>query len=93
VPTAPTNGGTCPGPFTFVVQDGTPPYNVVVAQPAGQPPVTPVPSVVTTSPGTVTVSGLNSPPATGAFFTYEITVGDSSVPQTFDQATIRCTTP
>jgi hypothetical protein len=90
----PTADGTftCPGPFTFVVQNGVPPYNVAVSPPAGQLPVTPVPSVVTTSPGTTTVSGLKSPSGpTGASFTYNIVVGDSSSPQTFDTAKITCT--
>jgi hypothetical protein len=91
-----TLGGSCPGPFTFVIQDGIPPYNVVAAPPAGQPVPTVSPSVVTTSPGTVTVSApINSPPTgpSGASFTYNIHVGDSSSPQTFDTSTIKCTAP
>ena len=91
-----TLGGSCPGPFTFVVQNGTPPYNVVAAPPAGQPVPTVSPSVVTTSPGTVTVSApINSPPTgpSGASFTYNIHVGDSSSPQTTDTSTIKCTAP
>jgi len=90
----PSSGGSCPGPFTFVVQDGTPPYNVAAAPPAGQPVPTVSPPVVTTSPGTVTISPpINSPIPSGASFTYNILVGDSSSPQTTDSATIRCTTP
>jgi hypothetical protein len=93
-----TLGGSCPGPFTFVVQGGTPPYNVVAGPPAGQPApsVSPPSGVVTTSPGTVTFSApINSPPAgpSGASFIYDIFVGDSSSPQTTDKSTIRCTAP
>jgi hypothetical protein len=86
---------SCPGPFTFVIQDGTPPYNVVAQPPTGQLTPTVNPPVVNTSPGTVTVSApINSPSApSGASFTYNIFVGDSSSPQTFDKATIKCVTP
>jgi hypothetical protein len=86
---------SCPGPFTFVIQDGTPPYNVVAQPPTGQLPPTVNPPVVNTSPGTVTVSApINSPSApSGASFTYNIFVGDSSSPQTTDKATIKCVTP
>jgi len=90
----PTTGGSCPGPFTFVIQDGTPPYNVVAVPPAGQPAPGQSTFVVITSPGTVTINPpINSPITSGTSFTYNIFVGDSSSPQTTDSATIRCTTP
>jgi hypothetical protein len=94
--TAGSDGGSCPGPFTFVVQDGTPPYNVVVQPPAGQPAVTASPAVVTTSPGTTSIPGtgtINAPTTSGNSFIYEIFVGDSSSPQTFANARITCKAP
>jgi hypothetical protein len=66
--------------FTFIVDGGTPPYNVAVIGP-----VPPNPQVVAASPGSFDISGL-----TDGSGDHTIKVGDASVPQLTQTAKVSC---
>lgn len=71
---------TCTGAtFTFIVNGGTPPYNVAVIGGVANPMVVPV------SPGTFDISGL-----TDGSGTHTIKVGDASDPQLTQTAKVEC---
>ncbi len=66
--------------FTFIVDGGTPPYNVAVIGP-----VPPNPQVVAASPGSFDITGL-----TDGSGDHAIKVGDASVPQLIASAKVSC---
>jgi hypothetical protein len=66
--------------FTFIVDGGTPPYNVAVIGP-----VPPNPQVVAASPGSFDITGL-----TDGSGLHAIRVGDASMPQLTASANVSC---
>ncbi|MEO6566601.1 MAG: hypothetical protein ABIO63_11270 [Casimicrobiaceae bacterium] len=76
--------------FTFLVNGGTAPYNAYVASYAGSSPPNLTPNVVPNSGGTVSLTFTSPEPINGDTV---IVIGDSSIPQNSQTATITCSAP